>query len=410
IRILGDITPEKVAILQEVDSIFINELREFGFPPSNRYPVTTEVCTYDDEIIRDAIVTEMNRNGQVFLINNRVQNIYLIEQKVRALVPDARVAVAHGQMPTEQLEQTIIDFIDYEYDVLIATSVIESGVDIPNVNTIIVHNAHMFGLSDLHQLRGRVGRSNRKAYCYLMAPPLNALTSDARRRLQAIETFAELGSGFNIAMQDLDIRGAGNILGAEQSGFITDLGYETYQKILNEALSELRDQEFSQLFADRKDANNNYVHDCFIESDMELMLPNWYVESQTERMALYRELDNIQDERALEEYRKRLTDRFGRIPDEAGDLMTMVRLRWLAQRYGVERLILKRGKMHAYLVSNTKSAFYESKEFETLIQFCMTNYKRCALSEKDNKRIVQVSNINSVDDAYSIFNELSIKK
>ena len=379
-------------------------------PPSNRYPVTTEVCTYDDEIIRDAIVTEMNRNGQVFLINNRVQNIYLIEQKVRALVPDARVAVAHGQMPTEQLEQTIIDFIDYEYDVLIATSVIESGVDIPNVNTIIVHNAHMFGLSDLHQLRGRVGRSNRKAYCYLMAPPLNALTSDARRRLQAIETFAELGSGFNIAMQDLDIRGAGNILGAEQSGFITDLGYETYQKILNEALSELRNQEFSQLFADRKDANNNYVHDCFIESDMELMLPNWYVESQTERMALYRELDNIQDERALEEYRKRLTDRFGRIPDETGDLMTMVRLRWLAQRYGVERLILKRGKMHAYLVSNTKSAFYESKEFETLIQFCMTNYKRCALSEKDNKRIVQVSNINSVDDAYSIFNELSIKK
>lgn len=379
-------------------------------PPSNRYPVTTEVCTYDDEIIRDAIVTEMNRNGQVFLINNRIQNIYLIEQKVRALVPDARVAVAHGQMPTEQLEQTIIDFIDYEYDVLIATSVIESGVDIPNVNTIIVHNAHMFGLSDLHQLRGRVGRSNRKAYCYLMAPPLNTLTSDARRRLQAIETFAELGSGFNIAMQDLDIRGAGNILGAEQSGFITDLGYETYQKILNEALSELRDQEFSQLFADRKDANNNYVHDCFIESDMELMLPNWYVESQTERMALYRELDNIQDERALEEYRKRLIDRFGRIPDEAGDLMTMVRLRWLAQRYGVERLILKRGKMHAYLVSNTKSAFYESKEFETLIQFCMTNYKRCALSEKDNKRIVQVSNINSVDDAYSIFNELSIKK
>ena len=379
-------------------------------PPPNRYPVTTEVCTYDDEIIRDAIVTEMNRNGQVFLINNRVQNIYLIEQKVRALVPDARVAVAHGQMPTEQLEQTIIDFIDYDYDVLIATSVIESGVDIPNVNTIIVHNAHMFGLSDLHQLRGRVGRSNRKAFCYLMAPPLNMLTSDARRRLQAIETFAELGSGFNIAMQDLDIRGAGNILGAEQSGFITDLGYETYQKILNEALSELRDQEFSQLFADRKDANNNYVHDCFIESDMELMLPNWYVESQTERMALYRELDNIQNERTLEEYRKRLTDRFGRIPDEAGDLMTMVRLRWLAQRYGVERLILKRGKMHAYLVSNPKSVFYESKEFETLIQFCMANYKRCALSEKDNKRIVQVSNINSVDDAYNIFNELSIKK
>ena len=372
-------------------------------PPPNRYPVATEVCTYDDDIIRTAITDEINRNGQVFFINNRVQNIYLIEQKIRTLVPEARIAIAHGQMPTEQLEQTIIDFIDYEYDVLIATSVIESGVDIPNVNTIIVNNAHMFGLSDLHQLRGRVGRSNRKAFCYLIAPPLSMLTSDARRRLQAIETFAELGSGFNIAMQDLDIRGAGNILGAEQSGFITDLGYETYQKILNEALSELRDQEFSQLFADNRNSNTTFVNDCFIESDLELMLPNWYVESQTERIALYRELDNIQSEQALEDYKKRLTDRFGRIPDEVNDLMTMVRLRWLAQRYGVERLYLKNNRMKAYLISNPQSAFYDSTEFNSLITYCSHNARRCALIETAGKNIVQISNITSVQDAYDIF-------
>jgi transcription-repair coupling factor (superfamily II helicase) len=372
-------------------------------PPPNRYPVATELCTYDDEVIRTAITDEINRNGQVFFINNRVQNIHIIEQKIRSLVPDARVAVAHGQMPTNQLEQTIIDFIDYEYDVLIATSVIESGVDIPNVNTIIVNNAHMFGLSDLHQLRGRVGRSNRKAFCYLIAPPLSMLTSDARRRLQAIETFAELGSGFNIAMQDLDIRGAGNILGAEQSGFITDLGYETYQKILNEALTELRDQEFSQLFADNRNSNTTFVNDCFIESDLELMLPNWYVESQTERIALYRELDNIQSEQALEDYKKRLTDRFGRIPDEVNDLMTMVRLRWLAQRYGVERLYLKNNRMKAYLISNPQSAFYDSTEFNSLITYCSHNARRCALIETAGKNIVQISNITSVQDAYDIF-------
>ena len=347
--------------------------------------------------------------GKCFFINNRVQNIYLIEQKIRALVPDARIAIAHGQMPTQHLEETIIDFIDYEYDVLIATSVIESGVDIPNVNTIIVNNAHMFGLSDLHQLRGRVGRSNRKAYCYLIAPPLNMLTSDARRRLQAIETFAELGSGFNIAMQDLDIRGAGNILGAEQSGFITDLGYETYQKILNEALTELRDQEFSQLFADQYNNKQSYVNDCFIESDLELMLPNWYVESQTERIALYRELDNIQTEQALKEYQQRLTDRFGRIPEEANNLMTMVRLRWLAQRYGVERLSLKKGKMNAYLISNPQSLFYDSAEFKAMLQYCFNNARRCALIEKDKKNIVQISNIHSVQDAYNIFNEIDAK-
>lgn len=378
-------------------------------PPPNRYPITTELCTFDDEIIRQAIENEINRNGQIFFINNRIQNIYLIEQKLKTLIPNIRVAIAHGQMPTNTLEQTILDFIDYEYDILIATSVVESGIDIPNVNTIIVNNAHMFGLSDLHQLRGRVGRSNKKAYCYLIAPPLELLPTDARRRLQAIETFAELGSGFNIAMQDLDIRGAGNILGAEQSGFITDLGYETYQKILSEALSELRDTEFSQLFSD-KDADSSFVQDCFIESDMELLLPAWYIESQTERISLYRELDNLQNEQALNEFISRLTDRFGKLPAETNDLFTIVRLRWIAKKFGAERLILKRAKLTAQLVSNPKSGFYKSINFDKIIRFCTGNYQRCSLAEKDGKRTFTVQNIKTADEAYEIFHQLNTQK
>lgn len=376
-------------------------------PPPNRYPITTELHTYSDDIIREAITNEMNRNGQVFFINNRVQNIYLIEQKIKALIPGVRVGIAHGQMPTTQLEQTITDFIDYDYDVLIATSVVESGIDIPNVNTIIVNNAHMFGLSDLHQLRGRVGRSNKKAYCYLIAPALDTLPQDAKRRLQAIETFADLGSGFNIAMQDLDIRGAGNILGAEQSGFITDLGYETYQKILNEALTELREEEFADLFADDKNNVTAFVTDCYIESDMELLLPNWYVESQTERMSLYRELDNVQNDKALKDFEQRLEDRFGKIPDEAHNLFTMVRLRWLAQQYGVERLSMKRGKVNAFLVTNEKSNFFESKEFERMLQYCMKNYRQCSLSEKDGKRLFTINGITDIKQAYDIFTAIN---
>ncbi|MFI3297483.1 MAG: transcription-repair coupling factor [bacterium] len=372
-------------------------------PPPNRYPIATEISTYDDEIIREAITTEMQRNGQVFFINNRVQNIYLIEQKIRALVPDVRIAVAHGQMPTEQLENTIIDFINYDYDVLIATTVIESGIDIPNVNTIIINNAHMFGLSDLHQMRGRVGRSNRKAYCYLITPPLKTLSTDAQRRLRAIETFSDLGSGFSIAMQDLDIRGAGNILGAEQSGFITDLGYETYQKILNEALNELREQEFADLFADKKGNNIAFTQDCYIESDMELMLPYWYVESQSERMSLYRELDNIQNEEALSKYQERLIDRFGQLPEEAQNLLNMVRLRWLAQRYGVERLILKKEKMSGYLISNESSPFYQSPQFEQIISYCMENYRSCQILQRNEKRLFSVSSITDINQAYNTF-------
>ena len=369
-------------------------------PPPNRFPVMTEVITFDDETIKEAIMTEINRNGQIFFINNRVQNIYLIEEKIQKLIPNARIAVAHGQMPPQQLEETIINFINYEYDILIATSVIESGIDIPNVNTIIVNNAHMFGLSDLHQLRGRVGRSNRKAYCYLIAPEYKYLNDDARRRLQAIETFADLGSGFNIAMQDLDIRGAGNILGAEQSGFITDLGYETYQKILNEALTELKDTEFAELFDSKKDT---FISDCNIESDMELLFPNWYVESQTERIALYRELDNIQDIKTLNTFKKNLIDRFGKTPIEVENLFTMVQLRWLAQKYGVERLVIKKNNMTAHLISNNQSKFYQSKECEKILLYCTQNYKRCSLIDDVKGRMFRVGNITDINEAYDIF-------
>ena len=303
-------------------------------------------------------------------------------------------------MPPQQLEETIINFINYEYDILIATSVIESGIDIPNVNTIIVNNAHMFGLSDLHQLRGRVGRSNRKAYCYLIAPEYKYLNDDARRRLQAIETFADLGSGFNIAMQDLDIRGAGNILGAEQSGFITDLGYETYQKILIEALTELKDTEFAELFDSKKDT---FISDCNIESDMELLFPNWYVESQTERIALYRELDNIQDIKTLNTFKKNLIDRFGKTPIEVENLFTMVQLRWLAQKYGVERLVIKKNNMTAHLISNNQSKFYQSKECEKILLYCTQNYKRCSLIDDVKGRMFRVGNITDINEAYEIF-------
>lgn len=369
-------------------------------PPPNRFPVMTEIISFDDETIKEAIQTEIDRNGQIFFINNRVQNIYIIEEKIHKLVPGARIAVAHGQMPPQQLEKTIIDFINYDYDILIATSVVESGIDIPNVNTIIINNAQMFGLSDLHQLRGRVGRSNKKAYCYLITPENKYLTDDARRRLQAIETFADLGAGFNIAMQDLDIRGAGNILGAEQSGFISDLGYETYQKILNEAMVELKSTEFSDVFDNKQET---YISDCNIESDLELLFPNWYVESQTERIALYRELDNIQDIDTLNSFKKNLVDRFGNAPIEVENLFIMVQLRWLAQKYGTERLVIKKNTLTAHLVSNKNSKFYQSKECEKILLYCTQNYKQCTLIDDEKGRMFRISNVMDINDAFNIF-------
>ncbi|MHB9055811.1 MAG: transcription-repair coupling factor [Paludibacteraceae bacterium] len=382
------------------------DLSIINTPPPNRYPVQTEIHQFDEEVIREAILLEMNRNGQVFFVNNRIQNIYMIEAMIRRLVPGCRVAVGHGQMPADKLEEIITDFIDYEYDVLIATTIIESGIDIPNVNTIIINSAHRFGLSDLHQLRGRVGRSNRKAYCYLLSPDMSLLTPEARRRLKAIETFAELGSGFNIAMQDLDIRGAGNMLGAEQSGFIADLGYETYQRILDEAVHELKDEEFAELYADERaesTKNTLYVTDCQIDTDLDLMFSAEYIENVSERISLYQTLDNIESEFELERFQSELTDRFGKIPKQAAGLMLIVRLRWLAMRYGVEKLVLKNEQMTAYLVSNQKSPYYQSDEFGRLLQYMARNPRKTKLREQNGKRSVVFMDVKSVEDVWSIF-------
>jgi transcription-repair coupling factor (superfamily II helicase) len=376
-------------------------------PPPNRYPVQTELHEFNEDIIRDAIVHEMERNGQVFFVNNRIQNIYQIESMIKRLVPDARVAVGHGQMDSDKLEQIIIDFVDYEYDVLIATSIIESGIDIPNVNTIIINKAQNFGLSDLHQLRGRVGRSNRKAYCYLLAPPTSLLTPEARRRLQAIENFTDLGSGFNIAMQDLDIRGAGNMLGAEQSGFIADLGYETYQKILNEAVQELKDEEFSGLYEEEKtDTTGRYVSECQLESDLELMFPHDYIENVSERMNLYRELDNITDEPSLQDFEARLIDRFGEIPPQGTDLMLAVRLRFLAMNLGVEKLTLKNGKLIAYFVSNNDSSYYKSEAFGKILHYMQNHPRNCQLRDQHGKRSMVITHIDSIAKAYGVAKEI----
>jgi transcription-repair coupling factor (superfamily II helicase) len=387
------------------------DLSIINTPPPNRYPIQTEIYLPDEDVIREAIQLEMNRNGQVFFLNNRIQSIYAMESMIKRLVPGCRVAVGHGQMPADKLEEIIVDFIDYEYDVLVATTIIESGIDIPNVNTIIINSAHNFGLSDLHQLRGRVGRSNRKAFCYLLAPEMSLLTPEARRRLQAIETFAELGSGFNIAMQDLDIRGAGNMLGAEQSGFIADLGYETYQKILNEAIHELKDEEFADLYVDEHTENTSstaFVTDCQIDSDLEVLFSNEYIENVSERISLYRELDNIENEAELIDFEKRLEDRFGKIPDEGLSLILVVRLRWLAMRLGIEKLILKNDCMTAYLVTNPQSPYYQSESFGRLLQYMTSQPRQCQLREKNHRRSVVFSEVKTVEKAYKILSEVKI--
>ncbi len=387
------------------------DLSSITTPPPNRYPVQTEVERFNPDIIREAINFEMSRNGQVFFINNRIQNIYEIEALVRREVPDARVAVGHGQMDPETLEKTILDFANYEYDVLIATSIVESGIDVPNANTIIINNAQQFGLSDLHQLRGRVGRSNRKAFCYLLSPPLSTLTQEARRRLQAIENFSELGSGIHIAMQDLDIRGAGNMLGAEQSGFIADLGYETYQKILEEAVDELKTEEFAGLYADtdegKRDSGSDYVHETYIESDLELMFPPTYIPNDSERVSLYRELDSMEEETDIQAFSERLEDRFGKIPKEGQELIRVVRLRRMAKKLGIEKIVLKKGQMSIFLVSNPDSPYYQSEAFDKLIAFIQRHPKECNLREQSGKRSIVVRDITTVEAAYAVMQELN---
>lgn len=368
-------------------------------PPPNRYPIVTELHRFDEKLIKDAILYEMSRGGQVFFIHNRVETIREIQDMLHRIVPQLKTCVVHGQMSGEELEKVMHDFIRGDYDVLIATTIIESGLDIPNANTMIINQAQNYGLSDLHQLRGRVGRSNKKAFCYLLTPSLDLVNPDARRRLKAIEDFSGLGSGFNIAMQDLDIRGAGNILGAEQSGFISEIGYEMYQRILNEALLELREEEFPALqvagTAERKD----FVAECVIESDFEVLIPETYVENISERVRLYRELDNISTEEELEKFGRKLQDRFGGIPRQVSGLMEIVRMRRWSMAVGVERLLMKNGKMILYFVSSQTSPFYSSAVFTRLLKFVQLQMLPCRMSEKNDKLSLAFTEINDIEKA-----------
>ena len=382
-------------------------------PPPNRYPIQTEVHTFNEDIITEAINFEMSRNGQVFFVNNRIQNLVELKAMIERNIPDCRVCIGHGQMKPEELEKIVLGFVNYDYDVLLATTIIESGIDIPNANTIIINQAQNFGLSDLHQMRGRVGRSNKKAFCYLLAPPLSSLSAESRRRLQAIENFSDLGSGIHIAMQDLDIRGAGNMLGAEQSGFIADLGYETYQKILAEAVKELKEDEFADLYeeelkqaGEEQISGENFVDECQVESDLELLFPNKYIPSSSERMLLYRELDGLEKDKDLLEFKERLTDRFGKIPREGQELLRIVPLRRLAKRLGAEKIFLKAGRMTLFFVSNPESPYYKSAAFGRLIAYMGQNPRRCKLREMNNRRSMVVKEVTTVEEAVSILQEI----
>ena len=380
-------------------------------PPPNRYPIHTELVTFSGETIADAINFEMIRNGQVYFVNDRISKLMELKLLIEKRIPDCRVAIGHGQMNPEELEKIIMGFINYDFDVLLSTTIVENGIDISNANTIIINDAHHFGLSDLHQMRGRVGRSNKKAFCYLIAPPKSVLTPDARRRLEALETFSDLGSGFNLAMQDLDIRGAGNLLGSEQSGFMEDLGYETYQKILSQAVTELKNEEFGELYQEEMNqgqvlTGDDFVDDCSVESDLEMYFPDTYVPGSSERMLLYRELDRIERDEDLAAYRQRLIDRFGVVPHEGEELMHVVSLRRLGKRLGCEKIILKQGTMQMQFVNNVQSPFYRSAMFSKVLNYATTHIQQCALKEKNNKRFLRIARVASVEQAVDILQEI----
>ncbi len=362
------------------------DLSIIATPPANRYPIQTEVHRDDNEILREAINFEISRNGQVFVICNKISVLPDLKARIEKLVPDARVAFGHGQMETEKVEQLIMDFANYEFDVLICTTIIEAGLDIPNANTMVVMNAQNFGLSELHQLRGRVGRTNRKAFCYLITPPYSYLTQDARRRLQAIENFSGLGSGIHLAMQDLDIRGAGNLLGGEQSGFISDLGYEAYQKILKQAVKELKTQEFRQLFSDEPREEDMVTDECALDTDLDISFGEQYVPDSSERVALYQELDNLSKPNEVEAYRKRLIDRFGPIPPQGEELIRVVTLRQLGREIGFEKIVLKQGFMRCLFVTGQDDTYYDSNHFDGILDYCGQHFKRCRLEEKSGRR------------------------
>jgi transcription-repair coupling factor (superfamily II helicase) len=376
------------------------DLSIINTPPPNRHPIITELHSFNEDIIKEAIEYEVARGGQVFFIHNRVQNISEVEALVNKICKGVRTVVAHGQMEGKKLENIMLDYVQGYYDVLIATTIIESGLDIPNANTIIINNAHHFGLSDLHQLRGRVGRSNKKAFCYLLAPPLHLNTPEARRRLKAIEEFSELGSGFNIAMQDLDIRGAGDLLGAEQSGFISDVGYETYQRILDEAIQELKEQEFKHVFTqDDAKEEKKYTTDCQIDTDLQILIPENYISNITERMRLYRELDNVKEDEELVAFYDKLRDRFGEVPGETLELIDAVRLRWYGMKAGVEKIMIRNEKLFLYFISDPDSSYYQSEVFSKVLAYVQNNSRKVQLKETNDKLSLSLGGITSISAA-----------
>jgi len=383
------------------------DLSIIGTPPPNRQPVSTEIYTFNEEVIRDAISFELRRGGQVFFVHNRIKDIEEIANIVLRLVPEARIAVAHGQMKGDQLERKMLKFIEGEYDLLVSTNIIESGLDIPNANTIIINHAHMFGLADLHQMRGRVGRSNKKAFCYLLSPPVSGLTTEARKRLRTLEEFSELGDGFKVAMRDLDIRGAGNLLGGEQSGFINDLGFDTYHKILDEAVNELKESEFKYLFEeDLEEKARLLSEDCIIETDFEMLIPEDYVTNISERLNLYSRLDNIESEESLHNFSIELIDRFGPIPEEVQTLFETVEIRWIAEQLGMEKLAIKNNTLKAQFIDPDNAEFYNSATFGKILNYIKNNLAKCVLKEVKNKPVLIIQNLNNVVHAKNTLQEM----
>ena len=379
-------------------------------PPPNRQPVETQLIGFDEETLRDAISYELQRDGQVYFINNRIDNLKEIAGLVQRLVPDARIIIGHGQLDGKELEERVLDFMDGKYDVLISTTIVESGVDVPNANTIFINDAQRFGIADLHQMRGRVGRSDRKAFCYLITPPYDMITSDARKRLEAIEQFSDLGSGFQIAMKDLEIRGAGDLLGAEQSGFINEMGFETYQKLMQEALEELQDDEsFEELFNNEEDRKKLFksVKEVNIDTDFELMLPDHYVDSTSERLLLYQRLAEIENKQDLEKFQNELEDRFGKLPEEAVNLLKSVELKWLAAEIGFEKIVMKKGVFLGYFPDNPQDKFYQSEKFKHLLNYLTQNPSQAQLKEKNNQLLMRKDSMESIEEINQLLSSIN---
>jgi transcription-repair coupling factor (superfamily II helicase) len=381
------------------------DLSIISTPPPNRQPVVTELHVFNDKLIKEAVEYEIGRGGQVFFIHNRVADLMQLGGLIHKLVPKARVGIAHGQLEGDDLEDVMLKFVSGEYDVLVATTIIEAGLDIPNANTIIINHAHMFGLSDLHQMRGRVGRSNKKAFCYLLSPPLSTLTSEARKRLSAIEEFSDLGSGFNVAMRDLDIRGSGNLLGAEQSGFIAEIGFEMYHKILDEAIQELKEDEFKGVFPD--DKPRPYISFTQIDTDMEILIPDEYVTNIAERYNLYTELSKLENEVELQAFEKQLNDRFGPVPPQVSDMLNTMRLQWLGKAIGFEKISLKKNVLRGYFIASQQSPYFESSMFRQVLMFVQSNPRRTNLKEVKSTLRISIDGVNSIDEAVQLLEEIA---